>query len=52
LHRLDQKAATAQSHGVTCLNNPGLIDAGYCDQMRVLLVNTDAETRLRGARGD
>src|SRR5581483_9290571 len=28
-------------HGVTCLNAPGLIDAGYRDEIRVILVNHD-----------
>jgi len=39
-------------HGVTCLNTPGLIDAGYRDELAVLLVNTDPEVPYRVQRGD
>ena len=35
------RSGLALRHGVTCLNTPGLIDAGYRDELRVLLVNTD-----------
>ena len=47
------RSGLALRHGVTCLNTPGLIDAGYRDELRVLLVNTDhAEdfVVLRGTR--
>ena len=42
------RSGLALRHGVTCLNTPGLIDAGYRDELRVLLVNTDPDGRLRG----
>ena len=32
---------------MTVLNAPGLIDAGYRDELKVLLVNTDATARTR-----
>ena len=37
---------------MTCLNTPGFIDAGYRDELAVLLVNTDPETSYRVERGD
>jgi len=37
---------------VTCLNTPGLIDSGYRDELKVLLVNTDPEQPYAVARGD
>jgi dUTP pyrophosphatase len=36
------RSGLALRHGVTCLNAPGLIDAGYRDEVRVILVNHDA----------
>src|ERR671913_279932 len=47
------RSGLALRHGVTCLNTPGLIDAGYRDEVRVLLVNTDPDEDflvLRGTR--
>src|SRR5205814_8013196 len=35
------RSGLALKHGVTCLNTPGLIDAGYRDELKVLLINTD-----------
>ncbi len=35
------RSGLALQHGVTCLNTPGLIDAGYRGEIKVLLVNTD-----------
>jgi dUTP pyrophosphatase len=35
------RSGLALRHGVTCLNTPGLIDAGYRDEVSVLLVNLD-----------
>lgn len=35
------RSGLARHHGVTCLNTPGLIDAGYRGELQVLLVNTD-----------
>ena len=35
------RSGLALRHGVTCLNTPGLIDSGYRDELRVLLVNLD-----------
>jgi dUTP pyrophosphatase len=46
------RSGLALRHGVTCLNTPGLIDAGYRDELRVLLVNTDPVTGYHVRRGD
>src|SRR5690348_11419930 len=46
------RSGLALRNGVTCLNTPGLIDAGYRDEIRVLLVNLDPATPFDVARGD
>jgi dUTP pyrophosphatase len=46
------RSGLALRHGVTCLNTPGLIDAGYRDELRVLLVNTDPKEEYEVRRGD
>ncbi len=46
------RSGLALRHGVTCLNTPGLVDAGYRDELRVLLVNTDPEREYQVRRGD
>lgn len=46
------RSGLALRHGITCLNTPGLIDAGYRDEIKVLLVNTDPVEAYKVARGD
>ncbi len=46
------RSGLALRHGVTCLNTPGLIDAGYRDELRVLLINTDPAAAYEVKRGD
>ena len=46
------RSGLALRHGVTCLNTPGLIDSGYRDELKVLLVNTDPREEYRVERGD
>lgn len=46
------RSGLALKHGVTCLNTPGLIDSGYRDEIRVILVNTDAAEKYEVRRGD
>jgi dUTP pyrophosphatase len=46
------RSGLALRHGVTCLNAPGLIDAGYRDEVRVILVNHDPAAPFEVARGD
>ena len=46
------RSGLALRHGVTCLNTPGLIDAGYRDEISVLLVNLDPQVAFDVRRGD
>lgn len=46
------RSGLARHHGVTCLNTPGLIDAGYRGEVIVVLVNTDPEVDYEVHRGD
>lgn len=46
------RSGLALRHGVTCLNTPGLIDAGYRDEISVLLVNLDPNDAFDVQRGE
>lgn len=46
------RSGLALRHGVTCLNAPGLIDCGYRDELKVILVNTDPSMPYKVHRGD
>src|SRR5690606_32407639 len=46
------RSGLALRHGVTVLNSPGLIDCGYRDELKVLLVNLDPSEPFRIERGD
>ena len=46
------RSGLALRHGVTCLNAPGLIDAGYRGELQVLLVNHDPVEDYAVSRGD
>ena len=46
------RSGLALRHGVTCLNAPGLIDAGYRGELQVLLVNHDPVNDYAVSRGD
>src|SRR5262249_34633478 len=46
------RSGLALRHGVTCLNTPGLIDAGFRDEISVLLVNLDPSAAFDVQRGD
>jgi dUTP pyrophosphatase len=46
------RSGLALRHGVTCLNAPGLVDAGYRDEVRVILVNHDPSEAFEVRRGD
>jgi dUTP pyrophosphatase len=46
------RSGLALRHGVTCLNSPGLIDSGYRDELKVLLVNLDPSAAFHVLRGD
>ena len=46
------RSGLALKHGVTVLNAPGLIDCGYRDEIKVLLVNLDPTVEYKVLRGD
>ncbi len=46
------RSGLALKHGVTVLNSPGLIDCGYRDELKVLLVNLDPTDAFEIHRGD
>jgi dUTP pyrophosphatase len=46
------RSGLAVRHGVTCLNAPGLIDAGFRGEIQVVLVNTDPHEPYTVRRGD
>ena len=46
------RSGLALRHGVTVVNSPGLVDAGYRDEIRVLLVNLDPRDAFEIRRGD
>lgn len=49
---IQPRSGLALHHGVTCLNTPGLIDCGYRDELKVLLVNTDPTEAFEVVRGE
>jgi dUTP pyrophosphatase len=46
------RSGLAARHGVTLVNAPGTIDAGYRGQIQVVLLNTDRNEAIRVRRGD
>jgi len=46
------RSGLAARHGVTIVNAPGTVDAGYRGEIRVTLMNTDADKPVRFQRGD
>jgi dUTP pyrophosphatase len=46
------RSGLAAKHGVTLVNAPGTVDAGYRGEIRVTLINTDAKEAFRLQRGD
>jgi len=46
------RSGLAMKHGISLVNAPGLIDAGYRGEIRVLLLNTDPAETFRVAAGD
>ncbi len=46
------RSGLAARHGIALVNAPGLIDAGYRGELRVLLLNTDCQARFELAAGD
>ncbi len=46
------RSGLAARHGVTLVNAPGTVDAGYRGEVKVCLLNTDAEHAVDFSRGD
>jgi dUTP diphosphatase len=46
------RSGLAARHGISVVNAPGLIDAGYRGEVRVLLLNTDRARAFEVAPGD
>jgi dUTP pyrophosphatase len=46
------RSGLAARHGITVVNSPGLIDAGYRGELRVVLLNTDREQEFTVEAGD
>jgi dUTP pyrophosphatase len=46
------RSGLALEHGIALVNAPGLIDAGYRGELRVLLLNTDRERAFEVEPGD
>jgi dUTP pyrophosphatase len=46
------RSGLASRHGITVVNAPGTIDAGYRGEIRVVLLNTDRAEAFTVRRGD
>ncbi|MFM8563251.1 MAG: dUTP diphosphatase [Acidimicrobiia bacterium] len=46
------RSGLALKHGLTVVNSPGLIDCAYRGEIKVVLLNTDAEHDYQVRRGD
>jgi dUTP pyrophosphatase len=46
------RSGLAARHGLTIVNAPGTVDAGYRGEIKVTLLNTDAAEPVRLQRGD
>jgi dUTP pyrophosphatase len=46
------RSGLAARHGIALVNAPGLIDAGYRGEIRVLLLNTDRDAAFTIGAGD
>jgi dUTP pyrophosphatase len=46
------RSGLARDHGIALVNSPGLIDAGYRGEVRVLLLNTDPAETFRVEPGE
>jgi len=46
------RSGLAARHGIALTNSPGLIDAGYRGEIRVLMLNTDRREPFEVAVGD
>ncbi|QIM16566.1 dUTP diphosphatase [Leucobacter insecticola] len=46
------RSGLAAKHGITVLNSPGTVDAGYRGEIKVTLLNTDLEQSFEIEAGD
>jgi dUTP pyrophosphatase len=46
------RSGLAARHGITIVNAPGTVDAGYRGEIKVCLLNTDTQAAVRISRGD
>ncbi|HEU0205372.1 MAG TPA: dUTP diphosphatase [Pseudolysinimonas sp.] len=46
------RSGLAANHGITVVNTPGTVDAGYRGEIKVILLNTDAAEPYAIAAGD
>ncbi len=46
------RSGMASEHGISIVNSPGLIDSGYRGEVKVVLVNLDAQEAFRVEQGD
>lgn len=46
------RSGLAAKHGITIVNSPGTVDAGYRGEIKVALLNTDTEHAFSIAPGD
>ncbi|MFT6762391.1 MAG: dUTP pyrophosphatase [Candidatus Aldehydirespiratoraceae bacterium] len=46
------RSGMALKHGISVVNSPGLIDAAYRGEIKVILINTDPDTDYVIERGD
>jgi len=46
------RSGLAARHGLSIVNTPGTIDAGYRGEIKVLLINHDPESAIELRRGD
>jgi dUTP pyrophosphatase len=46
------RSGLAARHGLSVVNAPGTVDAGYRGEIKVILINTDRTESIRLSRGD
>jgi dUTP pyrophosphatase len=46
------RSGLAAKQGISIPNAPGLIDSGYRDEIKVILINTDPKDEFKISRGD
>ena len=46
------RSGLAARHGITIVNSPGTVDAGYRGEIRITMLNTDPEESFAIAAGD